>query len=483
MSLTTTAIKGVTWTSISTIIRSIVQLFQVAILTRYVDKSDFGLIAISTLFLGFTQIFLDLGISAGILHKKDISIQQYSTLFWLNIILGIFLTSILSGLSFIIAQFYKEPELTKIIIILSLTVFFSSIGNLHRTVQQKKMRFKEISIIEIIASILTFILATTMAVNNFGVYSLVFSSLFHVASINIFFLMIGIYKDKNIMMHFCIKEVYSFFKIGIFSVGSQILDYISREIDIIIISSTLSKEYIGLYSLCKKIIHTLYNAINPILIKVLTPLLANIQQEKERVRIVYYKIIESLAFVNYPIYILIAIFSHGILNFLYGTQYTDGSIPLTLLALLYGFNSTSNPVGSLQIAMGYTNLGFYWTIIRIFTNTIGILIGCIHGINGLVLSLFIVTIIVDPLFWRITIYNIIGGHYIEYLKKTLYIFVRSCIIAIPFYYVSYNLKSVLICLILGLVYLIIYVIFVKTKYSQSYLVKQIITGINTKLSL
>ena len=128
MGLFNVAIKGVAWSSLSTVVRSVVSLLQVSILTRYLEKSDFGIVAIATLFIGFIQIFMDLGLSIGIIHKQDISQKQYSSLFWFNVLSGLVLTIILVALSPVVARLYDEPALTQILALLSLNIFFSSLG-------------------------------------------------------------------------------------------------------------------------------------------------------------------------------------------------------------------------------------------------------------------------------------------------------------------------------------------------------------------
>ena len=120
MGLLKTGIKGVAWTTVSVVIRSIVSMLQITILTKLLVKSDFGIVAIASLFIGFTQIFLDLGISAGIMHKQDTTSEQYSSLFWLNIMTGILLTTILcTVVAPIAARMYKEPILMKFIHIMN----------------------------------------------------------------------------------------------------------------------------------------------------------------------------------------------------------------------------------------------------------------------------------------------------------------------------------------------------------------------------
>lgn len=471
MSLLKETTKGVVWTTASTVVRSIVSLLQVAILTRFLEKSDFGIVAIASLFLGFTQIFLDLGISAGIMHKQDTTPKQYSSLFWLNIIMGVLLTGVLCAFSPIVARVYKEPSLTRIISLLSFTVFFSAIGSQHRTVQQKKMRFMYISIIEIIAAVLSFALAVILAIKGVRIYSLVYANLFQTALSGLLFLGIGLSKDRNISFHFNLKETYDYLKIGVFSIGSHVLDYFSRELDIIIISATLGKDTVGVYSLCKKLVLAVYSAVNPVLTKVITPVFAMIQTEKARIQKLYYDITQSMAIINMPIYCLIAIFSMGILKYLYGDQYLDGTLVLAFTSLTYGVNTTGNPVGSLQIAMGRTDLGLYWTIVRIVATAIVIFIGAQMGITAMAFGLFLLGLIINPVFWRITIKTIIGGAYKDYFANSILICVLIMLISMPLYFFFSKNTSVIVCLLIGILYILVYVIVIYWVYPSSYLVR------------
>lgn len=470
MGMIKTAANGVAWTTISTFIRSVVSLLQIAVLTRFLEKSDFGIVAMATLFIGFSNIFLDLGLSVGIMHKQDTTREQYSSLFWINIFSGVFLTLILTVLSPLVANYYDEPSLTKILEFLSLSLFFSSLGNQHRTIQQKKMRFKFISLVEITTSLLTLIVTVLLAINGAGVYSLVYSTLFNVFLSNIIFLIYGIKKDKNVSFHFCLKDTYPFVKIGVYSLGTQILDYFSREMDVVIISSTLGKDVLGVYSLCKKIIMAVYNSINPILMKVMTPMLANIQKDKNKIKHVYYDIVHALAFVNYPIYCLIAIFSFVILYVLYGSTYTDSYHVLSLLSLYYGLLTTGSPVGALQTALGRTDTGFYWTICRIVIYSITVFIGALYNIEMILFLLIIVNILIAPLSWRITLKPLLQGYFWEYYKLRLLPYLLAFSISIPFLIIFKGVNNVFICIIIGLVYLFTYIRVVLYFYKNSHFV-------------
>lgn len=473
MELFKTAINGAAWTTVSTVVRSIVSLLQVSILTGFLDKSDFGIVAIALLFIGFSNIFLDLGISIGILHKQVITKNEYSSLFWLNIFMGLSLTIFLMLLAPIISEYYNDSELIGVLQLLCLSLFFSSIGNEHRTVQQKKLRFKTISFIEITSSLLTIMFAVFLAYNGFKVYSLVYSTLFSVLFPNLLFLLIGIIQDRIICFHFSFNETTPFLRIGGYNVAAQVLDYFSREIDVIIISATLGKEILGVYSLCKKLVVSLFSAIAPVYNKVLVPLLAKLQENKEHARSVLYDVVESVSITNSPIFVSVSIFPVFIITFLYGNNYVDGAIVLSLIAINYGYISPASSASSIQIAFGRTDLGLYWTCFRIVLYAIAAYIGSSVSIEGMVLAILICNILLSPVEWLITIRPIIGGKFLNYYMISYRPFFLSILMAIPFYFFVYNIQNLLWVIIYLSLYMMLYFLTVCYIFKNAYLLTEI----------
>lgn len=457
MSLVEKTAKGMMWTTTSTVIRSLASLFQIAILTRYLAKEDFGTIAIASVFIGFTQLFLDLGISVGIMHKRDTTREEYSSLFWLNIITGSILTIFLIAFSPLIAKAYNDESLTPIIMLLSLSVVLASLGSQHRTVQQKLMRFNLIAIVEIIASLFTIVIAVTLAISGYGVYSLVLSTLSGAIVSNVSFLIIGLSQDNNVYFHFKLSETYRFLRIGVFSIGSKILDYFSREIDVIFIGASFGKEVLGVYSLCKKIVQMLYGIINPIITKILTPLFAILQTDKSKIKRVYLTLIESLSIVNLPIYMLVSIFAHPILLSLYGEEFVSGTFVLSVLAIYYGILSLSNPVGSLQIALGRTDVGFYWTIYRVSMTLLVVYVASFFNIETLVLLFLLMSAINTLLLWYFQIRVMIEIKFKEYINSFLKPFIIVLLLSIPFYYFFWSVGSLYAAIGASLAFVVIYI--------------------------
>ena len=170
-------LSGIGWTTASSIMRNVVALLQIAILTRFLNKEDFGIVAIANLFVTFTTLFLDMGVSVGIIHKQNITKNEYSSLFWLNVFFGVGLTTILYFLAPILTFQYHSEDLTRVVRLICFTILFSALGTQHRTYCQKMTYFKRMSIIETFSFFVTFVIALVTAIKGCGVYSLAYSTL------------------------------------------------------------------------------------------------------------------------------------------------------------------------------------------------------------------------------------------------------------------------------------------------------------------
>ncbi|WP_303925480.1 MOP flippase family protein [Draconibacterium sediminis] len=416
MSLRKKAVAGVKWTTIGTMGRAIFQLLQVSILTRFLPKEAFGLVAMALFIVQFSNIFIDMGMSSAILHRQNATKNEYSSIYWLNIFISIALYGILFISTPFVSNFYNEPELNKLVPILGTNLLLMASGRQHRTIMQKQFRFKKIATTELISYFCGLITATLLALKGFGVYSLVYSTLLASFLSNALFLLQNL-RLNPIMFHFSLIETKPFLKVGGFTMGSTVLDFFSREIDVLIIGKMLGAESLGVYSLAKQIVLKIYSFVNPIILNVLNPILASIQKEKNKVKEYYLKIIYLLATINAPIYLLIIILSKEILGIVYGPDYISGFWVLSFLAFSYGLNTIANPVGSLQIATGRTDIGFKWTIIRVIVTPICIYFASLIDINTVAAIIAIVSVTLIIPMWRIQLKPIASIRLDEYLKQ------------------------------------------------------------------
>lgn len=430
MSLRNKAVSGLKWTTFSTVGRSLFQLLQISILTRFLPKEAFGIVAMALFVVQFSNIFVDMGMTSAILHRQNATKNEYSSIYWLNIFISVFLYGILFFGAPIVSRFYNEPELKVLIPILGLNLILMACGRQHRTILQKHFQFKTIAVTELLSYFLGLISAIILALNDFGVYSLVYSTLLSSFISNSLFLIKNL-RINPINLRFKLKETEPFLKIGGFSMGSTILDFFSHEADILLIGKILGSESLGVYSLAKQIVLKLFSIINPIVMTVLSPLLSSIQNQKERLKAFYLKIVKYMAYINFPVYILIIVASKEILYVIYGPQYAEYYPVLSFLSFAYCLAALSNPVGSLQIATGRTDIGLKWTILRIIIMPVVIFAGALINIEAVagfyaMISLFLVI----PL-WFIQIKpmaNISLKEYVSQFYKPLLFFLAATLV-------------------------------------------------------
>ena len=105
MSLKIQVVKSLGWNTIAVIVNTLAQILRIAVLARLLDTSDFGLVAISLAVVAFCEIFSDLGFTVPLLHKQDINSNEYSSVFWMNVLLSAGIYCVLFLISPIIANY------------------------------------------------------------------------------------------------------------------------------------------------------------------------------------------------------------------------------------------------------------------------------------------------------------------------------------------------------------------------------------------
>jgi len=416
MSLKKQAIAGVRWSTISTVILAVAQLLKISVLTRFLSKSDFGLMAIVVFVMGITNLFVDLGLTSAILHKQNIEKDEFSSLYWLNIAISIVFFIFLLGIAPFIAAFYIEPELESLLPLMSITILLSSFGRQFRAIEQKGLNFIFISIVDIFSAVLSLLFAVVLACHDYGVYALVYSALLLNLISNIAFFVRGMNR-VGLRRHFVFRETEPFLRIGLYQVGGQIMNYISRDFDILMIGKFFGAEALGGYSLAKQVVSRPTQVINPILTSVAAPVFARLNDKLTHLRSSYLKLVNIISTMNFAIYLLIFLFADQIIICLYGSNYLG---IVTIVRILCGFmflRSIGNPVGSLLVATGRTDLDFWWNLLSLCIFPVVLVISCQYTFVVVTLALTSITLLLILPAWYVMIRAPLRVSLLQYLKS------------------------------------------------------------------
>ncbi|MCF0178688.1 MAG: MOP flippase family protein [Bacteroidales bacterium] len=453
--------------TISTAVSSLVAILRLSILTRFLDKSDFGIVAVVSFILGLTSMFSDMGFSTVILHKQDIDRKQFSSLFWIQMFVYCLLYLMVVSLTYPIATFYNEPLLHTLLPLALLDLLFLGVGRMYETVLQKNFQFKIIAVRNIISCIVSLLLAIIMAVMGFGVYTLVISTLFATIFLACWNFIVG---QKHIkLMWYCeVKNNIPLFKIGLYQTGTQIVDYFCTKLDVLIIGKLLGMEVLGVYNLSKEFIFKILSMIFSIGNRVLSPAFAKIQNNLERLRNAYCNSLQLLTSITFPAILAVFVLSSPLISVLYGTDYLS-SAPLTsILAIAALGTAIGNPVRNIIVATGRTDLTFYYVWIRAFVTIPCVYLSALHSIQMVAYGQIVLALFDLLLQWRMEIKPTIHLGFTQMMlslkNNAIMMVVIGVIVLLMFSYVPIGIANPLLQLIIfgiiiSLLYLFMYYCF------------------------
>src|ERR1044071_115873 len=143
------------------------------VFARLLDPTDFGLVGMVTAITGFLTLFREFGLSLATVQRSEISNEQTSTLFWINIAVGVILCLISIAGAPLIAAFYREPRLVFIMQILGLGFIFNAAGVQHSALLQRQMRFTTLALIDVVSLATSSAISVLLALRGAGYWALV----------------------------------------------------------------------------------------------------------------------------------------------------------------------------------------------------------------------------------------------------------------------------------------------------------------------
>ncbi|MBH0038956.1 MOP flippase family protein [Pseudoalteromonas sp. SWN166] len=370
MSLKNNAISGVKWTTVSMVIVTILQLLQLSILARYLEPTDFGLMAILMVVIGFSQAFMDMGVSNAIIHRQKISNSQLSSLYWLNILSGILLAIIVIILAPLIASFYGEARLTNLLMILSSVFIIVALGNQYRILCQKELMFNLMAKIEVFTAFFSFIVAVYFAYSGWGVYALVFAMLTQALASSVLFLYLGLKNHHVPTFSYKHSELKGFYSFGLFQMGEKSVNYVSANIDKLLIGKMIGFQAVGFYNMAWQLIIFPLAKINPVINKVAFPVYAKVQNDQEALNRYYNLSVKVLSLLTVPILAFLSFFASDVVLIVFGEGWEKTAILVTVLAFVGIGKALGNPGGALILALGRADIGFWWNIFWAFSVSI-----------------------------------------------------------------------------------------------------------------
>ncbi|SEW14557.1 polysaccharide transporter, PST family/lipopolysaccharide exporter [Chitinophaga sp. YR573] len=430
------AILGIKWTTLSSAIGALVQLLQVVILSRFLSPADFGVMAIAIFFIGFSQLFLDMGIPTAIIYNQQVSKQQLDSLFWLNIIVGWSLFVVILLMAPSIAAFYHEAQLKNIIILIASAFIILPFEQQFYALMKKELLFNQIAKRDITAKLISFVVAIVLAWKGAGVYALVISYLVSVFLGAILVIISGI-KFHKPGMHFRFSDTKPFLSFGLYQSGENMLNYFYNQVDTLLIGKLLGVEMLGIYNVAKNLSMRPTQVINPIVTQVTFPVMAKLQHDDNMLKSIYLKSVNYLSSVNFPIYTYMGVFAAPLIALVFGNRWHDAGPLLQILSAYAMVRSIINPIGTLLFSKGKMRLSFFWNCFMFLCVPVAVIIGSMYGLLGIAYAHLILITVLLFISWRVLAYPLSKATFSEFFGLLLKPFKVACCLLLAFLLINH----------------------------------------------
>ena len=315
--------NGVVWNMVQKYSGLVVSTIVSMILARLLSPEEFGIIAIATVIISFLGMLADMGIGPAIIQRRDFDDKDINNVFTISCIVGLTLSLLFFGSSWLLASLYHLPKLRPVCQILTINVLFAALNMVPNALMVKNMRFKQIAIRTLLLQVISGIISVIVAIRGGGVYSLLISPVF--TAVGIFFYNRFYYKVK-LSSHFSITPVKKIYSYSVFQFLFQIVTFFAGNVDKLIMGRAINASSLGYYQKAYQLAQLPTSNISSVIVPVLQPVLSKYQDEKRTLAQKYNRIIRLMTTICFPIGLLMFFSGPEIIHFFYGYKW-DAAIP------------------------------------------------------------------------------------------------------------------------------------------------------------
>jgi O-antigen/teichoic acid export membrane protein len=325
------------------------RLVLMVVLARLLSPRDFGLMAMVTVVTGFFELFTSAGLSTATIQKAAVTNQQISTLFWINIVVGIVLGALCLLTAPILAKFFHEPRVFRITVVMSLGFLINAAGVQHGALLSRQLRYLTLTIIEVTALLISLAAGIGMALADFGYWALVGSALALTTAITV-----GVWLASGWIpgMPRWDEQIRSMLRFGGIVTINSIVVYCAYNLEKVLLGRFWGPSPLGIYGRAYQIVNLPTSNINATVGSVAFSVLSRLQHDAVRYKRYFLKSYSMIAGLTIPITIFSALHADDIVLVVLGAKWIEAGPVLQLLAptvLVFGL---INPMGWFLASLG-----------------------------------------------------------------------------------------------------------------------------------
>ena len=352
--------SGVKFTSLATILTTILQIVQMSVLGRELGPTIFGYIAIITIIVEYAMQF-NIGLNEIVIQRKEISKSQLSSLYWFNVFAAVlFCVILMAGSSLIINGLGIQLD---VLVLQTIAIVFviSAVGIQFQSLALKSLDYRTVSLVDTISGIIYFtVTVIALLVLNQGIWSYVWGQLANHITRTSMLIYYGQRKSILPALYFNVREITEFIRLGLYRLGATSLYYISSRLDQIMIGAILGSGALGYYAMASKLVLQPIQKLNPMIMRLTFPLFSKFQEDRDKLRNGFFQLLRIVSIVIAPLLMGIAVVAPVVVPLMLGNEWTNAIQIMQILTIYAFFRSMVNSTSSLMLSQGKVKFLFVW---------------------------------------------------------------------------------------------------------------------------
>jgi PST family polysaccharide transporter len=361
----------------------VLRIGSLMVLARMLSPRDFGLVGMVTAFTGVLNLFRDFGLSTATVQRAEVSKDQISTLFWINLAVGALLAVLAVAIAPAVAAFYREPRLLWITAVLATSFLFNAAGVQHSAIVQRQMRFTALAVINTVSLIVSTVVAIAMAEWGYGYWALVAMTIAGPLVSTAGLWMAVKWMPSMPRRRAGLRSMIRFG--GTITLNGAVM-YVAYNLEKVLLGRFWGAEAIGVYGRAYQLVNIPTDNLNSAVGEVAFSALSRVQDDPPRLKSYFLKGYSLVLALTLPITIVCAIFAREAISVLLGPKWAEAVPIFRLLAPTILIFAMINPFSWLLFAIGKVGRSLKIAFVIAPLVIAGYLIGLPYGPKGVALG-------------------------------------------------------------------------------------------------
>ena len=385
-------LSGLAWKAGSQVTLQITRMIVALTLARLLAPHEWGVAAMALVFSGLVIVFTDNALGTALIQRRELLPGDRSTVFWISATVGLLLTLVGVAVSGPLADFYGEPKVRLLFVVLSLSFLVSSLGTTQAALLVRDMEFRVLEVRLILATVAGAVAGIVVALKGLGAWAIVTQQLTEAIVSTALLWRFSTWRPSATF------SVESIRRLGRFAgnvFAENLLYQGGRGVGNLIVGRFLGAAAFGTYALSTNVILTPFSRIGAPLQQIFLPAFSTMQDDPRRMAAMWIRVTRLVAAVAAPTLVGLIIVAPDFVNVVLGTRWKEATPVIQILGGVGLIQALQTLNGEILLAMNRPGTLLRFTFLWLAATLAAVVLGLHWGLLGVATSYAVATVLVE----------------------------------------------------------------------------------------